>query len=147
MIEFRDNKYASKLSKDTIVKFEEENGIKFPDSYIDILLNHHGSRIEPSGFNVYWNDEKEEYSVDELLEMSRDEDAFGDIPDYMEILHLDNGLSKKIIPFGADAGGNLMCFDYRESDFVPKIVFWKHDEDRGLDSVSDSFDQFLDKLY
>ncbi len=147
MVEFENNKYAKRLSIGDVIEFENSNKIKLPKDYIDILLNHHGSRVFPSDFSIHIDGEKEEYSIDAFLELHKDDGEFGSIIDYMEILREDNGLPERVIPFGIDAGGNLVCLDYQDSEIDPKIVFWKHDENRGFDYISVSFYEFMNNLY
>jgi len=56
-------------------------------------------------------------------------------------------LPPKIVPFGLDGGGNLLCFDYRLSP-NPKVAFWYHElegED-GLHLISETFEGFLGTL-
>lgn len=147
MIVFDDRINPRLISEQEIQEFEVEFNISLPRRYKNILKDHNGSVPEPSDFHIYHDGEKEEYGIGEFIELHTKDGEFGSVYDFAEILHNDNGISRKIIPFGVDGGGNLMCFDYRESEYEPKIVFWKHDEDRGLDFVSESFDKFLDNLY
>jgi len=53
-----------------------------------------------------------------------------------------------VIPFSRDGGGNLICFDYRETPDHPTVVFWDHEkcDDPPL-YVASSFTDFLNKLY
>ncbi|MFD2388047.1 SMI1/KNR4 family protein [Enterococcus rivorum] len=57
-----------------------------------------------------------------------------------------------IIPFGRDAGGNLICFDYRSSQ-NPTIVFWDHeiagggDLEEAITPICETFTDFLNMLH
>ena len=36
-------------------------------------------------------------------------------------------LPKKVIPFAFDPSGNLICFDYKDYEDNPIVVFWEHE--------------------
>ncbi|MOA62389.1 SMI1 / KNR4 family protein [compost metagenome] len=74
-----------------------------------------------------------------------------------------------MIPFAFDPAGNLICFDYKEREENPVIVFWEHEgapeksvlvNNEGMDEeqaeetarknifyIADSFTEFLKKLH
>lgn len=57
-----------------------------------------------------------------------------------------------IVPFGRDAGGNLICFDYRSGN-EPTVVFWDHEiagggePERAISFICNSFTEFLNMLH
>ena len=53
--------------------------------------------------------------------------------------------NKKIIPFGKDPFGNVICFDFSTSKDAPQIVFWNH-ENGDVSPIANSFDSFLNIL-
>lgn len=59
--------------------------------------------------------------------------------------------SGKIIPFGRDPGGNLICFDYRSNEIDPTIIYYDHElepNDSGnFVKIADSFTDLIDSLY
>lgn len=36
-------------------------------------------------------------------------------------------IPKKIVPFAFDPAGNLICFDYKNDENNPVVVFWEHE--------------------
>ena len=55
------------------------------------------------------------------------------------------------MPFARDAGGNYICFDYRDNASSPRIVFWEHEKaflstDDSVVKISDSFSHFMNSL-
>lgn len=78
-------------------------------------------------------------------------------------------LPTKIIPFAFDPAGNLICFDYKDHEEDPIVVFWEHEnaaekemlireeglteeqaEERARENVfyvAGSFTEFLNKLH
>ena len=56
-------------------------------------------------------------------------------------------LSEKVIPFAED-NGNLICFDYRNTDEAPEVVYWVHDDrEAPLQRVASSFTELIGMLY
>ena len=55
-----------------------------------------------------------------------------------------HGMDKLIIPFGEDGGGNLICFDYRETP-NPKVSLHYHEVGGidGLCTIAPSFELFI----
>jgi len=56
-------------------------------------------------------------------------------------------LPSRLVPFGEDGGGNLVCFDYRVSD-SPSIALWFHElsGDESIWRIAANFDDFLNSL-
>lgn len=58
-----------------------------------------------------------------------------------------NHLPRALVPFGIDGGGDVLCFDYRESE-APSVVVWYHELSGadGVHQIAPSFTDFLKVL-
>ncbi len=133
------------VTETDIVKLEGVVGIVLPDSYKEIVKSYDNGRPRPRCFDLK---NREGVVFNSLLSFS--------IPGGDNIFEVYNrtksDIGKRVLPFADDPFGNLICFDYRETDNNPPIVFWDHeaDSDAGEESlkfVANSFDEFLDMLY
>lgn len=50
-------------------------------------------------------------------------------------------IDKGVIPFAEDIGGDLFCFNYRETPDTPSVAYWS--VDTGLAPLADGFDAFV----
>lgn len=132
-------KFVNKdVSMKDIKDIESALDIKLPKDYIDcVMVNNAGY---PDKFN--FDMEKEKGKVFEyLLGISKDdEDNIIDV--YLECK---DDLPKGVIPFARDAFGNFICFKYTDLDDY-EVVFYNH-ENQGIYFVSNSFSEFINKLY
>ncbi|MFF2484319.1 SMI1/KNR4 family protein [Paenibacillus sp. NPDC058071] len=139
----------------------EQLGVKFPFDYIECVMENNGAHVSPELFEV----EGKEKAFGTLITFDKDDDEFiaNVFNDYNDTL------PEKVIPFAFDPGGNLICFDYKENEEKPVIVFWNHEgaaekallvnsegmtkeqaektARRNVFYVADSFTAFLNKLY
>lgn len=103
-----------------IKSVEQLLAVKFPDDYIQCILNNHGGQPEPSRFNF---GDKDATSFGELLTF--------DTAHRNYILKIFNSIKEMlpdgVIPFANDPGGNYICFDYNEKGNNPVIVFLDHE--------------------
>lgn len=155
--EYADTGVSNKEVKDT----GEKIGYHLPKDYINCVSENGGASVLP-----------EEFIVDNI------ERCFG------SLFSFDKGsgeyivkkyevykptLPKDIFPIASDPGGNLICFDYKDNENNPVVVFWEHEnagekemlmrdegiteeqaEERARENVfyvAESFTAFLDKLY
>ncbi|MFD1408844.1 SMI1/KNR4 family protein [Kroppenstedtia eburnea] len=130
------------VDDDVIEEIEKKLGIKFPLDYIDVVKQYHGATPDPSKFD--YGDERRSGYFDRLLSFNPEE--------YESVQRLsldfvkDEDTPANIIPFGMDAAGNLLCFDYKTSNSAPSVVYWLHEENK-LAPISESFTHLLDRLY
>ena len=134
------------VERAVIGRYGEQINVKLPKQYVEIALENNGAH--PT-FDVFDIKGREEAVLDSLLEFNPE--AGPDIFQYYDIFKSNSGIDR-VLPFARDPFGNLICFDYRETDSNPPIVFWDHeaDSDAGEESlkfVANSFDEFLDMLY
>ena len=149
------------VSEEYVYKIGNELGFKLPRDYISCAAINNGANVEPELFNV-GNREKVFGTL--LSYNNRSDEFIVDIYNsYRETLP--NGL----VPFAFDPGGNLICFDYKEHEENPIVVFWEHEnawekgmlmreegltaeqaEERARENVfyvAATFTEFLDKLH
>ena len=125
-----------------IEEIENKLGIRFPLDFITIAKQYHGANPDPSIFN--YGDERYRGYFDRLLSFNPKE--------YESVQRLsldfaeDEDTPANMVPFGMDAAGNLLCFDYRTSKSQPSVVYWLHEKNK-LAFISESFTRLLDRLY
>ena len=133
---------AKKSNIEMIEEVERHFGIKFPKDFIECVLENDGGY--PS-HNVFFLNGREE-SINNLLSIENNKYK-GMVNTAQSVL---DRLNENIVPFGEDAGGNLICFDYRYGT-SPSIVFWDHEKafmeaDDAVIKIAETFTQFLDCL-
>ena len=134
-----------KIDRKKIKEIEKKIGIKFPEDYIDCVVNNHGGTPKKKAYD--FKDRKE--AVFNRLLSYNDESPIN----ILKIYNLMKSyLPKYIIPFAEDPFGNNICFDYRENKSSPKVVFWDHEvagmnPDRAIQYICESFTELLEKLY
>lgn len=155
-------KYADDpVTEEIIEKIGQAMGIKFPQYYIECAKVNHGANVIPYCFDV----EGLERVFGSLLSFDEESSNYI-VEDYNNYrATLPNG----VIPFGIDPAGNLICFDYKNHEENPIIVFWEHEgawekeelmESEGITAeeaeevarenvfyVASTFTEFLNKLY
>lgn len=122
------------ISQEQITNFEKLNNVKFPSDYIDIVLEFNGGFANPNLIEI---ENKREVVFESLINWDPNKKA--NIYFWHEILG--NG---KVVPFGKDPFGNVICFDFSQSN-EPSIMFWDHESD-SLIFVANSLNSFLGKL-
>lgn len=146
-------------NKNSIRKVENEFEIKFPLDFIELIIKHNAGIPIPSTFDTERIKGKD---FGELLNFNLNE-SFNVIHEYNLIK---NRIPEKVFPFAGDAGGNYLCFDFREDENDPLIRFWDHEmkfeieEDRletfdsdyepdnyNLDFVANNLKELLANLY
>jgi hypothetical protein len=144
---------------ESIKQVEEVWSIKFPESYINVVLKSNAGVSDPNAFDT--NVSKGKYFA-ELLSFNLD--AKNSILNEYGLIS--NQLPADVFPFAADPSGNYICFDYRKDNTRPTVVFWNHEEGfeieddqlvnpdveneselHVIENVADNFDKFLEKVY
>jgi len=149
------------VSEDYAKKIGDDLGFNFPKDYISCVAINNGANVEPDLFNVG----KREKVFGTLLSYDKDNDEF--IVDVYNSYR--NTLPNGVVPFAFDPAGNLICFDYKDHEGNPIVVFWEHENagekemimrEEGLTEdqaekrarenvfyVAATFTEFLDKLH
>ena len=117
-------------------------GVRFPPSYRAVLANHHSSYGD-ADFAV--PGATLGASIGHWLSLSpwHTESIWSYLSTWPK-----HQLPHEVVPFGADGGGNCICFDYRSSP-QPAVVFWYHELSgaNGLVAVAPTFDGFVGLLH
>lgn len=126
------------VSIDDIKNIESTLDIKLPKDYIECAMANNAGYPDKFNFDM----EKEKGKVFEyLLSISKDDDE-----NMVDVyLRCKNSLPDRVIPFAKDPFGNFICFKYTDLDKC-EIVFYNH-EDQGIYFISNSFSEFINKLY
>ncbi len=136
-------------------------GFQLPQEYIDCVKINGGASVLPEEFDVG----DVERCFGSLF--SFDEESSEYIVKKYEIYK--PTIPRKIFPIANDPAGNLICFDYKDHEENPIVVFWEHEnaaekkmliEEEGLTEeqaeerarenvyyVADTFTDFLNKLH
>ncbi|ENQ3104922.1 SMI1/KNR4 family protein, partial [Bacillus cereus] len=132
------------VDEKTISKVEQSFGIKFPQDYKECVIKYNGGYPKPDNFDFSDEGEGEggavfnnllsftgDFSIEAIYEFSKE------------------SLQKGIIPFARDPFGNLICFDYRQSNNEPTVVFFDHEEqgENSIELICNTFTELLNKLY
>ncbi|MBP3041174.1 SMI1/KNR4 family protein [Bacillaceae bacterium Marseille-Q3522] len=126
------------LDEKKITEVEKSFGFKFPADYKQCIMKNNGGFPEPNIFDC--DDGRTEAVFNNLI-------SFTD--ENLNIKMFYEFSLQKLIPFARDPFGNLLCFDYRDNDESPKIVFYNCEEN-GITLVTpvcESFTVLLDRLY
>jgi SMI1 / KNR4 family (SUKH-1) len=139
-----------RLSKEDLLGFQEQAGIRFPKEYQEFLLQHNGGRPSPSVFAYSRDGNVDSGMVDWFLSIHNAE--YDSLKDYNTTYK--PRLPGELIPIAHDPGGNLICLVW-SGPLRYRIYFWDHDEeaeegepptDRNLYFVADSLQEFLNAL-
>src|SRR5690625_172087 len=151
----------NQISEQNVITIVSRVNFKVPESYIKCAAQNNGGHVEPKLFRVDGKDKVfgsllsyDESDMEYILKVYED---------YKDTL------PKKILPFAFDPTGNLICFDYKNLDTDPIVVFWEHEgaaeksvlinnggmteeaaERKARENiyyVADSFTDFLNQLY
>ena len=148
------------VTRNRVATVAKELGIEFPLDYIECVMVNNGAHVSPELFEV--NGKEKVFGT--LITFDEDDDEYivNVFNDYS------NTLPEKVVPFAFDPGGNLICFDYKDNEHNPAIVFWNHEgaaekvvlvnnegmteekaektARRNVSYIADSFTAFLNKL-
>ncbi|MEI4803435.1 SMI1/KNR4 family protein [Bacillus sp. FJAT-51639] len=149
------------VSEDFVKKIGNDIGVKFPKDYIKCVAINNGANVEPELFNV--NNRERVFGTLLSFDENGDEYIVDVYNDYSDTL------PKELIPFAFDPAGNLICFDYKNHEEDPIVVFWEHEdawekealmESEGITAeeaeevarenvfyVASTFTEFLNKLH
>ncbi|NQX63648.1 SMI1/KNR4 family protein [Paenibacillus qinlingensis] len=121
---------VSDVSSDEIKKLEEFLGVTFPDDYLECIRENNGAMPVPNFFEVNGR----EMSFGALLSINEK-----DVENIRMVFEaLEERLPSEIIPFSIDAGGNFICFDYKNgTQSVPSIVFFDHEQGYAINDLDE----------
>lgn len=126
------------ISESKINEIEKLFGMKFPSDYRKCIMDNNGGFPEPNVFDC--DDGTIEVVFNHLISFTNEDE---NIEMYQEFS------SKKLFPFARDPFGHLLCFDYRESQLSPEVVFYDYNEMSGsvTNRICQSFTDLIERLY
>ena len=129
-----------------VKKIEEIIQIKLPDFYVALIQKHDGGNIYADSFfyfDVYKNC-KCKGSIGLMYSLSNGEESI-----LRDWLYPSEFFPKGLVAFADDGGGNLTCFDYRNTKENPPVVFWSCEDDEGEDVhfIANNFEEFINMLH
>ena len=149
------------VSEEYVENIGSDLGFRFPKDYISVVALNNGANVEPELFEV----ENRERVFGTLLSFDEGNDEFI----VFVYNNYKNTLPRKTLPIGFDPAGNLICFDYKNHEENPIVVFWEHEDawekeelmkNEGITAeqaekvarenvfyIADTFTSFLDKLH
>ncbi|WP_257137725.1 SMI1/KNR4 family protein [Bacillus pseudomycoides] len=145
------------MSEEVVLEVSNKLGVSFPKDYIDCVKKNNGGNVEPKLFDV--NRKERVFGTLLSFDIENDEFILSVYADYKKTL------PNRVIPIAFDPAGNLICFDYKNHDSNPKVVFWEHEgatekeeliDDEGMTEeaarenvfyVASTFTEFLNKLH
>jgi hypothetical protein len=134
-----------------INSLEKKMSIFFPKMYIEIMLIQNGGTL-----NKYCFEYRNAYVVETMysgascffrIDPLATDAPEGTVEEY--VLDPPEFFPKGLIAFADDGGGNLTCFDYRNTKADPPIVFWCRDDSEGEDVhfLANNFEEFINMLH
>lgn len=155
------NVWDEPVTRETVEEVAKKLAVTFLEDYIKCAMANHGGHVNPHLFQV---EEKERVFGTFLSYIIEDSEYIVEVyHDYKETL------PAQVVPIAFDPAGNLLCFDYKNHEDDPIVVFWEHEnaaekemlmheegltaeqaEERARENlfyVADSFTDFLGKLY
>ncbi|CAH2463216.1 SMI1/KNR4 family protein [Bacillus sp. S4] len=126
------------LAEDKIVEVESLFGFSLPDDYKKCVMENDGGYPEPNTFDC--DSGRIEAVFNDLISLT-DED--------LNIKMFSEFAIQKLIPFGRDPFGNLICFDYRQNKNEPTVIFYNHEEqnESAIEPICNTFTELLNRLY
>ena len=135
------NKYGE-LKLGVLEEFEQNLGTRLPHDYREFLIKHNGGKPTPNAYDIPNNGSSGLHHSYGLHEHNH--------ADLREIKKTYcNRISDDLLPIFDDAFGNEICIGIGKENYN-KVFFWMHDKPLGEDNfvkISDSFSEFLNKLY
>ena len=135
------------VSDEQVDKVEQAIGWRFPQDYLRVVRINQGRKPQPDCFELANGDSS---VISYLLVV--EEHHFQYLPGLMWLMaggRFPESGPSFIVPFAADPGESLICFDYRAGPENPAVVFWDHEANakRSPQTIAASFTDLLEKLY
>ncbi len=141
MIEWTDAliAYPRPASPAAVRAAEAELGFRLPPDFLAVALVYQGARPVPAHLTVPG------WGATDVAHLLHFEDHPGHTNIAARRFPLADAMEDNVIPFAADSGDDLFCFDYRRDPAHPSVVFWSVDSGPLL--LADSFTAFLALLH
>lgn len=145
-----------KLSEEDIISYEKELNIKFPEKYVEFLLESNGGTPEEDLVFDFMDSASNKKISTDIREFyvfyKNDESSYDDIIKVNIIMKNDNLIPDDIWIFADDSAGNPICMKIEGED-IGSVFFCDHeleDVDNGyllMSKIANSFNEFLEMLY
>lgn len=107
------------VSEEFVKNVVKQLGFSFPEDYIKCSAKNHGANVEPYLFKV--NNKEKVFGTLLSFEEGNDEFIINVYNDYKDTL------PNELRPIAFDPAGNLICFDFKNRENNPIVVFWEHE--------------------
>ncbi len=133
------------LSRDDILSVQDKLGLTFPENFVKLVLQNNAGYPNHRYFDI---GNRKDLVFEHLLNLKHDGEAETLMQVYSD---LRDRLPKNVIPFAMDSFGNFICFDFRNDQNDPDIVFWDHELDNKGDpqtilKIDENLSDFLNTL-
>jgi hypothetical protein len=130
--------------KNVVELIESKFHITFPKDYIEFISKYHGGKPEKNRINI---NENLIVTLEYLLTFL----AFDELDILDRWNELKGFLPNKVIPFAVSLDFNVICFDFRENNHSPQVIYCDIEmnkrKGRGcIYYICDSFTELLTKL-
>ena len=126
-----------------IQAFEAAAGVQLPSGYLSFLCHANGGHPELDTFVPIGSSPDNTWAVNRFYFLNTDQHSPEGLWGALKLCQ--NYLSKKMIPFAADSGGNQLVLDFTRAS-IPCVKLCIHDENYKLIDVAQSFEEFIDLL-
>ena len=142
-----------KITKEDILEFEEKLNTKFPEAYVDFLLESNGGTPEEDlafDFIDIASNKKNSTDIREFyIFYPEGESLYDDIIKVNSIMKSEGLVPEECLVFADDSAGNPICMK-TGGENQESIFFCDHELENTNDGyllMRDSFDEFIEKLY
>ncbi|PEJ35496.1 SMI1/KNR4 family protein [Bacillus pseudomycoides] len=109
----------NKITVEEVLSVMKEINYDIPKDYAVCVAENNGGVAKPSLFDV----EGVERVFGSLLSYDKNDVEF-----ILKVYdNYKDTLPKELLPIGFDPAGNLICFDYKNHEENPIVVFWEHE--------------------
>jgi hypothetical protein len=142
---YRYGQRSDEFDRETLERFQDKLGIRFPDPFVDFVARHTGMVPEDAVVAVGTKSKADPGVV--LSYEPGCVDAPSDFPYSAAFRHqqlVNQFFSEKLVPFMEGGGGDL-ALDFRATDSEPQVVFidGESEGDEALHPIADDFQTFL----
>lgn len=133
------------ISDKEVMEVEKKLDVTFPDDYKFCVKENQGGLPSPNAIDIPgWGETFFEY----LLGYREDSEVY--------IIRAYNMIKDRlvdgIVPFAEEPAGNYFCFNFRENEDSPKIVYWDHEiafnnPEKAIFYVCNTFTDLLNNLH
>lgn len=147
MIDFKTDTSGEPVSIDYILDIEDEIGVPFPASFVELIKVKNGGVPTKQYFYLDGNEKVIERFLSFVPNYKESDIGCYDV----EVVwsQIEGRLNDYLCPFAALFSGDFLCFD-SENRKEPRVVLWDHDKSEedspALVEVATSFESFLDQL-